>query len=80
MARQGWQLTGAQKTGGPNLPGPPDMGRLICSAPAFWRDGESAKQITRIGKYSGGKTSPRTTTEIIGIGHSDLIDPTGSAK
>ena len=38
------------------------------------------KQITRIGKYSGGKTSPRTTTEIIGIGHSDLIDPTGSAK
>ena len=33
-------------------------------------------QITRIGKYSGGRTSARTTTEIIGVGHSDLIDPT----
>lgn len=33
------------------------------------------KQITRIGKYDGGKTSARATTEIIGVGHSDLIDP-----
>lgn len=33
-------------------------------------------QISRIGKYNGGKTSARTTTEIIGVGHSDLIDPT----
>lgn len=33
-------------------------------------------QITRIGKYSGGRTSARATTEIIGVGHSDLIDPT----
>lgn len=33
-------------------------------------------QITRIGKYSGGRTSARTTTEIIGVGRSDLIDPT----
>ena len=33
------------------------------------------KQITRIGKYDGGKTAARTTTEIIGVGHSDLIDP-----
>lgn len=32
-------------------------------------------QITRIGKYNGGKTSARTTTEIIGVGHSDQIDP-----
>lgn len=32
-------------------------------------------QISRIGKYSGGRTSARTTTEIIGVGHSDLIDP-----
>lgn len=32
-------------------------------------------QISRIGKYDGGKTSARTTTEIIGIGRSDLIDP-----
>ena len=31
-------------------------------------------QITRIGKYDG-KTSARTTTEILGIGHSELIDP-----
>lgn len=33
-------------------------------------------QISRIGKYNGGKTSARTTTEIIGVGRSDLIDPT----
>ena len=33
-------------------------------------------QITRIGKYSGGRTSARATTEIIGVGRSDLIDPT----
>jgi len=33
-------------------------------------------QISRIGKYDGGKTSARQTTEIIGIGRSDLIDPT----
>lgn len=33
-------------------------------------------QISRIGKYDGGKTSARTTTEIIGVGRSDLIDPT----
>lgn len=33
------------------------------------------RQITRIGKYNGGKTSARATTEIIGIGRSDLIDP-----
>lgn len=32
-------------------------------------------QITRIGKYDGGKTAARTTTEILGIGHSELIDP-----
>ena len=33
------------------------------------------KQISRIGKYDGGKTSARATTEIIGVGRSDLIDP-----
>ena len=33
-------------------------------------------QISRIGKYDGGKTSARTTTEILGIGRTDLIDPT----
>jgi len=33
-------------------------------------------QISRIGKYNGGRTSARTTTEIIGVGRSDLIDPT----
>lgn len=33
-------------------------------------------QISRIGKYDGGKTSARTTTEVIGVGRSDLIDPT----
>ena len=33
-------------------------------------------QISRIGKYSGGRTSARATTEILGVGHSDLIDPT----
>ena len=32
-------------------------------------------QISRIGKYDGGKTSARATTEIIGVGRSDLIDP-----
>lgn len=37
------------------------------------------EQITRIGKYNGGKTSARTTTEIMGIGHSELIDP-GTGK
>lgn len=31
------------------------------------------KQITRIGSYNGGKTSPRTTTDIIGIGYSELV-------
>lgn len=35
------------------------------------------KQITRIGKYDGGKTAARATTELIGVGHSDLIDPQG---
>jgi len=33
-------------------------------------------QISRIGKYNGGRTSARTTTEIIGVGRSNLIDPT----
>ena len=32
-------------------------------------------QISRIGKYSGGRTSARATTEILGVGHSDLINP-----
>ena len=32
-------------------------------------------QITRIGQYDG-KTNARTTTEILGVGRSDLIDPT----
>lgn len=31
--------------------------------------------VSRIGKYDGGKTNARATTEIIGVGHSDLIDP-----
>lgn len=33
------------------------------------------RQITRIGKYDGGKTNARTTTEIMGIGRSDRIVP-----
>lgn len=33
-------------------------------------------QISRIGKYDGGKTNARTTTEIIGVGRTNLIDPT----
>lgn len=34
-------------------------------------------QVTRIGKYQKGGGNPaRTTTEIIGVGHSELIDPT----
>lgn len=33
------------------------------------------RQITRIGKYDGGKTNARTTTEIMGIGRSDRIAP-----
>ena len=33
------------------------------------------EQITRIGKYAGGRTTPRETTEVMGIGHSNLIDP-----
>lgn len=33
-------------------------------------------QISRIGKYDGGKTSARATTEVIGVGRSNLIDPT----
>ena len=32
------------------------------------------KQISRIGEYQG-STKPRATTELIGIGRSDLIDP-----
>ena len=32
------------------------------------------KQLLRIGEYPGG-TKPRPTTEQIGIGRSDLIDP-----
>ena len=32
-------------------------------------------QISRIGPYSGHGTNARTTTEIMGIGRSDLIDP-----
>lgn len=34
------------------------------------------EQITRISKYEG-STNPRPTTELIGIGQSDLIDPEG---
>ena len=34
-------------------------------------------RITRIGRYAGGRTTPRETTEIMGIGHSDRIDPNG---
>ncbi|MBR5226169.1 MAG: phosphodiester glycosidase family protein, partial [Clostridia bacterium] len=37
-------------------------------------------QISRIGKYNGGRTSARKTTEIIGVGRSDLIDPTLKPK
>ena len=33
------------------------------------------KQVTRIGSYAGGKTSPRSTTEIIGIGRSEAVGP-----
>ena len=32
-------------------------------------------QISRIGPYSGHGTNARTTTEIVGIGRSELIDP-----
>ncbi len=32
------------------------------------------EQITRIGRYAGGRTTPRDTTELMGIGRSDLID------
>ncbi len=38
------------------------------------------EQITRIGSYNGGNTSPRATTELMGIGHSDLIDPNIKSK
>lgn len=38
------------------------------------------QRITRVGTYSGGRTYPRTTTEIIGIGRSDLIDPTAETE
>ena len=33
------------------------------------------KRITRIGSYAGGKTIPRSTTEIIGIGRSEAVAP-----
>jgi len=33
-------------------------------------------QISRIGPYSGHGTNARPTTEIMGIGRSELIDPT----
>ena len=32
------------------------------------------EQISRIGKYNGGKTSPRATTELIGVGRSERIE------
>lgn len=38
------------------------------------------QRITRVGTYSGGRTYPRTTTELIGIGRSDLIDPTAETE
>lgn len=38
------------------------------------------QRITRVGTYSGGRTYPRTTAEIIGIGRSDLIDPTAETE
>ncbi|MCR4706849.1 MAG: phosphodiester glycosidase family protein [Clostridiales bacterium] len=34
-------------------------------------------RITRIGRYAGGRTTPRETTEIMGIGFSAQIDPNG---
>jgi len=33
------------------------------------------EQISRIGQYSGGRTTPRSTTEVMGAGNSALIDP-----
>ena len=38
------------------------------------------ERITRVGTYSSGRTYPRTTTELIGIGRSDLIDPTAETE
>lgn len=33
------------------------------------------RRVTRVGTYSGGRTYPRATTELLGIGRSELIDP-----
>lgn len=38
------------------------------------------EQITRIGRYAGGRTTPRETTEVMGIGRSDLIDPNAKTR
>ncbi len=38
------------------------------------------KQITRIGRYAGGRTTPRETTEILGVGHSDAVDANAPFK
>ena len=38
------------------------------------------EQITRIGRYAGGRTTPRETTEVMGIGHSSRIDPNAKSS
>ena len=38
------------------------------------------QRITRVGSYSGGRTYPRTTTELLGIGRSELIDPNAETE
>lgn len=38
------------------------------------------RRITRVGTYSGGRTYPRATTEVLGIGVSGLIDSEGETE
>lgn len=38
------------------------------------------RRVTRVGTYSGGRTYPRTTTELLGIGFSGLIDPNAETE
>lgn len=76
-----------KESAGINLPGLYDLMRQTgCSLAINLDGGQTAaftfmgQRITRVGSYSGGRTYPRTTTELLGIGRSELIDPNAETE
>lgn len=76
-----------KESAGISLPGLYDLMRQTgCSLAINLDGGQTAaftfmgQRITRVGSYSGGRTYPRTTTELLGIGRSELIDPNAETE